>query len=114
DLPGEARRALVNKNLPAAGQPSADPGAVARGRLDDASALALVLVLDGGCRRCFCVCGSIEHVVCRGFDRPAACPSPRAVAEKDERVAGRHYYRTSAAQSGALFALTLLAAARPV
>jgi hypothetical protein len=29
-------------------------------------------------------------------------------------VAGRHYYRTSAAQSGALFALTLLAAARPV
>src|SRR5262249_60875979 len=64
-----------------------DAGAVARSRLNKAGGLAFVLVLDGGRRRCFCVCGSIEHVVCRGFDRRSACPPPQA--RRGERLAGR-------------------------
>src|SRR5262249_3680842 len=82
------RRALGDEELPAARQPSADAGAMARRRLNEASALALVLVLDGSCCRCFGVCGSIEHVVCRGFDRPFASPQPLPIAGKTSAKPG--------------------------
>src|SRR5262249_34488398 len=82
DPAGEARRALGDEELPAARQPSADAGAMARRRLNEASALALVLVLDGGCCRCFGVCGLIQPVVCRGFGLACPCPHPLPIAEK--------------------------------
>src|SRR5262249_11758998 len=82
DAPSEARRTLGNKELPAARQPSAEAATLTRGYLVEADALGLVLTFDGSFRRCICVYGSVEHVVCRGFDRLSACPSPPSIAEK--------------------------------
>src|ERR1700691_4017192 len=81
DPPREAREALNDKELPDTQQQAANPGET----VTAAGGVALVerrLYLSLSRGRCIGVVtgpcafyGSIEHVVCRGFDQPASCRS---------------------------------------
>ena len=83
DAPRQARRALIDEELPGVARPveKAADAAMADGRSRFAEAFGLDLRFDRSQRRGPVVrniCGSIEHVVCRGSDRPSPfCPRKR-------------------------------------